>query len=763
MKNKLFAAAIALLVMNGTAFAESREFNNGVGRWNGPDNWTPPGVPAGNDRANIRDGDTVNVTDSPPAVDLTLDGGTINVDGGHLELGTVEGHIDLITGTINLSAGSIEQVATWTRMGDRAGGTLTWNQSGGIARINHNAGAPAGNSSTLDFNISGGEYHANGIPLPHPDAEDPLLNIDVSGTGFVRLEHIGPSHTKISLLNPGAVIAVRTDQWDNFLTAVDTPWELTDGPEADFTYAGGTEDGADPDEGNDSDPVDEPVDLRWSWREKRLPEHGEEPIRQGRNVRLGAFMWDFAGWTKEERNAWVGSHFEVFSFDHVGLYYSPADVRRLREANPAIFLGLVFSPQILDVVGTSYLNVGGWDPSSMGDWVLKLNDGVEAPNQLWSFENTHVMDVGNIEWSNYFRDRVAMWVERMGADGVFLDGTPWNGAYYPVPGNLRDYGSRGDIEAATRAFADNLRSVTMVIDDEWKEGRQDHLDGLWDEAWIGYDETIPFWGFNSPERWEEALINVERLSTEKKLHLCQGWYHYGSRLELEYLVGTYLLGKNSNSVVFQPCPIDSPHLPAGSPYDFSCYTADIYAAELDAYPEIFDVELGTAIGGRYQVEEHLWARDFEGGRVYVNASLSQTRVVELDETMRDVDDREVSQVRLVPRAGAILRDPAATAILETDEVTPQQSQLESNYPNPFNSSTVLRYVVGGNDPVDLAIYDLQGQLVRQLVARMQSSGVYEIGWDGRDADGRAAASGVYLSRLRIGSSFTDSHKMMLLE
>jgi hypothetical protein len=216
--------------------------------------------------------------------------------------------------------------------------------------------------------------------------------------------------------------------------------------------------------------------------------------------------------------------------------------------------------------------------------------------------------------------------------------------------------------------------------------------------------------------------------------------------------------------VFQPCPVDSPHLPAGSPYDFSCYTADIYAAELDAYPEIFDVELGAAAGGRYQVEEHLWARDFERGRVYVNASLSETRVVELGEMMRDVDGRSVSQLSLAPRAGAILRDPAATAILETDEAgKPQQSQLESNYPNPFNSSTVLRYVVGDNDPVDLAIYDLKGQLVRQLVARRQTFGVYEVGWDGRDARGRAVASGVYLSRLRIGSSFTDSYKMMLLE
>ena len=150
----------------GTAAPESREFNNGTGDWNVAGNWTPPGVPVVGDRANIRVGDTVNVTDSPPATGVTLDGGTINVDGGHLRLGSKEGHIELATGTIILGAGTIEQVATWTRMGDRPGGTLTWNQSGGIARIYHNAGAPSANDATLDFNISGG-------PIPrqrHPAA-----------------------------------------------------------------------------------------------------------------------------------------------------------------------------------------------------------------------------------------------------------------------------------------------------------------------------------------------------------------------------------------------------------------------------------------------------------------------------------------------------------------------------------------------------------------------------------------------------------------
>ena len=280
---------------------------------------------------------------------------------------------------------------------------------------------------------------------------------------------------------------------------------------------------------------------------------------------------------------------------------------------------------------------------------------------------------------------------------------------------------------------------------------------------MGYDRTIPTWGFDSPTRWETAVATVEAISAQGKLDLSQGWYHYGNRFELEYLVASYLLGKSSNSALFEPCPVGSPHLPETAPYDLSCYNADVYAAELEGHPEIFDVELGAATGGRYPIEEHLWGRDFEQGRVLVNASLTETRVVELGETLRDVDDDAVDRVRLEPRTGAILRRAGQTAITEADEVTPRRNRLGDNYPNPFNGRTILRYEVGEKGPVELAIFDLQGQLVRRLMSRIQSRGRYEVGWDGLNARGEPVASGVYVSRLRVGSSYAGSRKMVLVE
>ncbi len=70
-----------------------------------------------------------------------------------------------------------------------------------------------------------------------------------------------------------------------------------------------------------------------------------------------------------------------------------------------------------------------------------------------------------------------------------------------------------------------------------------------------------------------------------------------------------------------------------------------------------------------------------------------------------------------------------------------------NYPNPFNPQTILVFVTDRVGAVRLAVHDLQGRLVRILVAESLPPGCHERVWDGRDEGGRPAASGVYLARL----------------
>ncbi len=76
-------------------------------------------------------------------------------------------------------------------------------------------------------------------------------------------------------------------------------------------------------------------------------------------------------------------------------------------------------------------------------------------------------------------------------------------------------------------------------------------------------------------------------------------------------------------------------------------------------------------------------------------------------------------------------------------------RLEQNYPNPFNPSTSIRYQLDTPAQISLAVFQVNGQLVRTLYSGTQSAGVYIQQWDGQMKDGLPAPSGVYLCRIVV--------------
>jgi hypothetical protein len=86
--------------------------------------------------------------------------------------------------------------------------------------------------------------------------------------------------------------------------------------------------------------------------------------------------------------------------------------------------------------------------------------------------------------------------------------------------------------------------------------------------------------------------------------------------------------------------------------------------------------------------------------------------------------------------------------------------LVSVYPNPFNPLTAVTFALAAPGPVELGVYDLQGRLVRRLVAGIQPAGKTTVLWDGTDDGGRVQASGVYLVRF-VGAQVVMSQKLVL--
>jgi hypothetical protein len=99
---------------------------------------------------------------------------------------------------------------------------------------------------------------------------------------------------------------------------------------------------------------------------------------------------------------------------------------------------------------------------------------------------------------------------------------------------------------------------------------------------------------------------------------------------------------------------------------------------------------------------------------------------------------------------------------EVGRDVPEQYYLEQNYPNPFNPTTTIRYSLPARSSVELAVFSVDGRLVRVLETGTKPMGTYEAVWDGHDASGAPVASGVYFYRLNAGS-FSETRKMVLMK
>ena len=92
---------------------------------------------------------------------------------------------------------------------------------------------------------------------------------------------------------------------------------------------------------------------------------------------------------------------------------------------------------------------------------------------------------------------------------------------------------------------------------------------------------------------------------------------------------------------------------------------------------------------------------------------------------------------------------------------PKTYSLGQNRPNPFNPETQIAFGLPGPSHATLRVYNVIGRLVRTLIDRDLPAGYHTARWEGRDEQGRSAASGVYFYELRAGS-FMDRRRIVLL-
>ena len=103
----------------------------------------------------------------------------------------------------------------------------------------------------------------------------------------------------------------------------------------------------------------------------------------------------------------------------------------------------------------------------------------------------------------------------------------------------------------------------------------------------------------------------------------------------------------------------------------------------------------------------------------------------------------------------------------TVQQTPANTALLANYPNPFNPETWVPYQLSKSANVSLTIYNMKGEMVRQLALGHKAAGNYlsrsrAIHWDGKNQSGEKVATGVYFYRFAAGN-FSATRKMLIIK
>jgi hypothetical protein len=120
----------------------------------------------------------------------------------------------------------------------------------------------------------------------------------------------------------------------------------------------------------------------------------------------------------------------------------------------------------------------------------------------------------------------------------------------------------------------------------------------------------------------------------------------------------------------------------------------------------------------------------------------------------DVHEPTAASIRVT--TATVNEIPVSGLGAQSYAIEPYAFKLHANFPNPFNPETWVPFELAEASDVSVDIYNIHGKRVRHVDLGHRDAGAYTTRdtaayWDGRNASGEAAASGVYIYRLRAGA------------
>jgi hypothetical protein len=190
----------------------------------------------------------------------------------------------------------------------------------------------------------------------------------------------------------------------------------------------------------------------------------------------------------------------------------------------------------------------------------------------------------------------------------------------------------------------------------------------------------------------------------------------------------------------------------------------LYASEKEIEPNFYELPPMPPSG--------IFDARYSSGRFVENLSTENVIMINSDKypirikaeginvSLRDRINGEILNKELNDGDELSLTNNKITSLVVTGKITEDQPlsyQLYQNYPNPFNPVTTISFSLPRESQVNLSVYNILGEKVKELKNEVMKPGYFEVQFDAS-----AIASGVYFYRIQAGD-FVSTKKMILLK
>ena len=217
-----------------------------------------------------------------------------------------------------------------------------------------------------------------------------------------------------------------------------------------------------------------------------------------------------------------------------------------------------------------------------------------------------------------------------------------------------------------------------------------------------------------------------------------------------------------------------------APIALSGYQLDTQTPVVSVYGSVVDEITGLAKEGFRAKVKNLTTKAALSSIISVEATdgfnmtfvdLTDAHAARVGDVLEISADSPDPLVGVKPVRHIVTVDDVKNSRIQLEELIayeiPAETELLRNYPNPFNPETWIPYHLSEDADVNLTIYGINGEVVRDIDVGHQTAAKYDtrakaIYWDGRNRFGEQVASGIYFYHLDAGD-FSGTRKMVILK